>query len=184
MKIPIRRVEVKTFTISAGLLSKIEDHLFQCQLPKRIIVGMVKNTAMNGTWKTNPFNFHHFNVTKLEVSVDGRSIHNNPFQTDFTKGQCLKSYMSLFQATGALGRDRSMGINYDEYKDGGYVLWGLDLTADQGSEEGHLHPIKTGNLRIYLQFSGILEKAINVIVFGEFDNQIEINALREVTMDY
>jgi len=41
MKIPIRRVEVRTFTVSTGLRSKIEDHLFQGQLPKRLIIGMV-----------------------------------------------------------------------------------------------------------------------------------------------
>ena len=35
-KLPIRRVEVKTFTIGTGLRSKTEDHLFQEQLPKRL----------------------------------------------------------------------------------------------------------------------------------------------------
>ena len=92
--------------------------------------------------------------------------------------------MTLYQATGEIGQDRSMGINYDNYTDGGFVLWGFDLTADQGSEQGHLHPIKTGNLRIDLQFVGGLPEAINIIVLGEFDNQFEINALREVTTDY
>ena len=32
-KFPIRRVEVKTFTISSGTRSKIEDHLLTGQLP-------------------------------------------------------------------------------------------------------------------------------------------------------
>jgi hypothetical protein len=36
-----------------------------------------------------------------------------------------------------------------QYK-AGYTLWGFDLTADQGSKEGQLHPIKTGNMRIEL----------------------------------
>ena len=40
-KLPIRRVEVKTFTIGTGLRSKTEDHLFQGQLPKRLFIGMV-----------------------------------------------------------------------------------------------------------------------------------------------
>ena len=183
MKIPIRRVEVKTFTISGGVRSKIEDHLFQGQLPKRIVLGMVRNDYMNGTKSSNPFDFQPFNLNKLEVSIDGKSIHNKPFEPDFATGECLTSYMSLFQATGALGRDRSMGITYDEYKNG-YTLWALDLTADQGSEECHLHPIKTGNLRFDLQFGANLTEAINVIVFAEFDNQIEINSLREVITDY
>ena len=183
MKMPIRRVEVKTFTIPSGQRSKIEDHLFQGQLPKRIILGMVLNSDMNGDVGTNPFDFRHFNLTKLEVSVDGKSSHNIPFQPNFTTGECLRSYMSLFQATGALGLNRSMGLTLDEYMNG-YTLWGVDLTADQGSEEGQLHPIRTGNLRIETQFATALVHAINVIVYAEYDNQIEINGFREVITDY
>ena len=180
---PIRRVEVKTFTISQNNQSKIEDHLFQGQLPKRIILGMVKNADMNGSIGTNPFDFQHFGLTKLEVSLDGKTQHNNPFNPNFATGQCLRSYMSLFQAMGSLGMNRSMGLTLEDYK-AGYTLWGIDLTADQGSEEGQLHPIKTGNLRIDLQLAAALAYAINVIGYAEFDNQIEINGFREIITDY
>lgn len=183
MKIPIRRAVVKTFTIPEGQRSKIDDHLFLGQLPKRIIIGMVRNADMNGALGTNPFDFKHFNVSKLEVSLDGKTIHNKAFQPDFENGECMRSYMSLYQATGALGQNRSMGITLTEYKNG-YTLWGFDLTADQGCEEGQLHPIKTGNLRIDLQFAQALPTVVNVIVYAEFDNQIEINGLREVIKDY
>ncbi|KAL4236218.1 hypothetical protein ACF0H5_004605 [Mactra antiquata] len=99
MKIPMKQVEVKTFTIPGGQRSKIEDHLFQGQLPTRLILGMVRNGDMN---------------------------------------------MSLYQATDSLGLDRSMGISLNDYRNG-YPLWGVDLTADQGAEEGQLYPIRTGN---------------------------------------
>jgi len=62
-KYPIRRVEVKTFTIAAGLRSKIEDHLFQGQLPKRLFIGIVSNAALNGTHDKNPFKFNHYSVS-------------------------------------------------------------------------------------------------------------------------
>ena len=67
MKIPIRRVEVKTFTIGNGIQSKVEDHLFQGQLPKRVFIAMVTNAAFNGGYDTNPFRFQHFNLSKLDV---------------------------------------------------------------------------------------------------------------------
>ena len=66
-KFPIRRAEVKTFTIGTGLRSKIEDHLFQGQLLNRVFIGMVSNEAFNGSFDTNPFNFTHFDLSKLEV---------------------------------------------------------------------------------------------------------------------
>ena len=37
-KFLIRRAEVKTFTISSGTRSKIEDHLRTGQLPKRVLL--------------------------------------------------------------------------------------------------------------------------------------------------
>ena len=61
-KYPLRRVEVKTFTVARGTQSKIEDHLFQGQLPKRIVVGLVANDAFNGDPAKNPFHFQHAHV--------------------------------------------------------------------------------------------------------------------------
>ena len=89
MKIPIRRVEVKTFTIGNGIQSKVEDHLFQGQLPKRVFIAMVTNV-------TNPLRFQHFNLSILDVSCNGHSIHNRPLEPNFEKGLYLKSYLSLY----------------------------------------------------------------------------------------
>ena len=65
-KFPIRRAEVKTFTIGTGLRSKIEDHLFQGQLSKRVFIGMISNEAFNASFATNPFNFTHFDLRNLK----------------------------------------------------------------------------------------------------------------------
>ena len=89
----------------------------------------------------------------------------------------------MYQAVPAFGLNKSFDIAQEDYN-GGYCMWGYDLTADQGSEEGQLHPVKTGSLRIELQFAQALAAVINVIVFAEFDNQIEINSLREIVTDY
>ena len=69
----------------------------------------------------------------------------------------------MYQAVSAFGLNKSFDIAKEEYN-GGYCMWGYDLTADQGSEEGQLHPIKTGSLRIELQFAQALAAVINVIL--------------------
>lgn len=73
-KYPIRRVDVKTFTIPTGTQSKICDHLFQGQMPKRIILR---------TANKNPFNVKNAIVKKLEVSIDGETTRTRPFEPDF-----------------------------------------------------------------------------------------------------
>ena len=100
VKYPLRRVKVKTFTIASGTQSKIEDHLFQGQMPKRIVVGLVYNAAFNGDPTRNPFNFQNAGVKKLEVSINGETVMSRPFEPDFANNMYLRSYLSMYQGLG------------------------------------------------------------------------------------
>ena len=42
---------------------------------------------------------------------------------------------------------------------------GYDLTPDQAADQSHLHPIKTGNLRLELQFATLLAKTYSVFMY-------------------
>jgi hypothetical protein len=85
MKIRIRRGVVKRFTI--------KNHLFLGQLAKRIILGMVRNVDINEVPTSNPFDFRHFSLSKLECSIDGKTMHNKAFTPNFTDGELVRSYM-------------------------------------------------------------------------------------------
>ena len=54
-KYPLTRVEVKSFTLHSGINSETLDNVILGQLPKRIIIGCVTNSAVNGLRKRNPF---------------------------------------------------------------------------------------------------------------------------------
>jgi hypothetical protein len=142
-KYPTRRVEVKTLTIAAELGSKIEHHLFQGQLPKRLIIGIVSNADFNGAHDQNPFQFKHYRVFSIEVSRDGKTLCTGPFEPNFYLKNYLRSYLSLYKATGELETNTSQSISYEDYT-GGYILYSFDFTPDQGSDGGNFHPIKSG----------------------------------------
>ena len=91
--------------------------------------------------------------------------------------------MSLYQALSSQNKVQNCNISLQDYKNG-YCFWGFDLTPDQGAEQNHLHPLKTRNPRLELQFARPFDYTLNVIVYAEFDNIIEIKGLREVTEDY
>ena len=182
-KYPLRRVEVKTFTIAGGTQSKIEDHLFKGQMPKRIVIGLVNNAGFNGSPTRNPFNFQHAGVKKLEVSINGETVMSRPFEPDFENNKYLRSYLSLYQGLGKLGYDWAPDITVGEYKNG-YTLWCIDFTKDQEAQLDRFHLIQTGNLRIELQFAANLPNTLNCVVYAEFDNLLEINKQREVSIDY
>ena len=63
-KYPIKRVICKTFTIPTGYLDVSHEKLFTGQLPTRLIIGCVDNTAFNGDVSKNPFNFDIDKISK------------------------------------------------------------------------------------------------------------------------
>lgn len=44
--------------------------------------------------------------------------------------------------------------------------------------------MKEGNLRLEMNFAEALPRTINVIVYAEFDNVIEIDKVRNISYDY
>ncbi|XP_062596769.1 uncharacterized protein F54H12.2-like [Saccostrea cucullata] len=173
-KYPLRRVEVKTFTIPTGTQSKITDHLFQGQMPKRLILGFVENAAFNGDKTKNPFHFQNVGIKKLDVSINGETMSTRCFEPHFNEDLYLRSYLSLYQALEKLGEDWAPDITLEEYKSG-YTLWGWDFTKDQEVQSDKFHIIETGNLRVEVQFTNNTVNTINCVVYAEFDNLLEIN---------
>ncbi|XP_056003251.1 uncharacterized protein LOC130049508 [Ostrea edulis] len=182
-KYPLRRVEVKTFTIPSGTQSKITDHLFQGQMPKLIVLGFVDNAAFNGDNTRNPFHFQNERVKKLEISINGEMMETRPLEPNFTDDQYLRSYLSLYKGLGKLGQDWAPDITLEEYKNG-YTLWCVDFTKDQEAQTDKFHLIQTGNLRVEVQFAANVARTLNCVVYAVFDNLLEINKQREVSIDY
>ena len=65
----------------------------------------------------------------------------------------------------------------------GYGLMAFDLTPDFDYED-HYPLVKFGNLKIELEFDSRVPNAIEILVFAQFDNMIEINHNREIIFDY
>ena len=73
-KYPITQGEFKTHTVSSGTRSHAEENLYSGQIPKCIVIGFVKNSGINGTYQTNPFQFENFDMDHIALSVGGTSV--------------------------------------------------------------------------------------------------------------
>ncbi|XP_078693744.1 uncharacterized protein F54H12.2-like [Branchiostoma floridae x Branchiostoma belcheri] len=183
-KYPLRRIQVKPFTISQGNHSVSNDNLFLGQVPKRVVIALVDNAAFQGSYGTNPYNFQHFNLNHISLCVDGREVPHKALTPNFEQGQYIRSYMNLFGPTGKLGQDCGNLIARDDF-DKGYTIYCYDLSPDLcGLGGDHFNVIKQGNLRLELHFAQALERTVVAIVFAEFDNLLEINRQRNVSFDY
>lgn len=182
-KYPITRVEIKTVTIPADIQSKSIDNLFLGQMPKRCIIGMVEGKAFNGTFNRNPFNFSHFNYNYLALYIDSVQLPSKPLTPDFAKGLYTRSYYTLFEGSGIYFNDTGNSISHEEYPDG-YCLAAFDLTPDLSCNDAHWNIIRSGTLRAEIRFSEPLKATVNLIVFAEFDNIVEVDKNRNIILDY
>ena len=84
MQFTLYHVDVQGRTINQGLISERFENIIKGPLPKRIVLGMVESQAYNGALDKNPFNFQHFYLKELSVSIDGEQIPYQPFNFDYT----------------------------------------------------------------------------------------------------
>lgn len=181
-KLPITRVELKTFTLGTGLTNKTIE-LGSGSVPKRLILGLVSNKGFNGDYKLNGLKFHHYKINFLALYIDSQQVPSQPLTPDFTKGEFLESYYTLFTGTGIHFGDTGCAISRQDYAQG-TTLWAFDttptLTASQSGWDLH----KQGTIRIDLRFAEALPEAVNLIVLSEYDSLIQIDKQRNVIVDY
>ena len=97
--------------------------------------GLVDNRAFNGDRLRNPFNFAHCNLSEIGLYLDGQQQHAvRPIQPNFTDGQYIRAYNSVFSGTGKLNADKGLYIDRSDYYRG-YALYAFDLTADLGEDD-------------------------------------------------
>ena len=180
---PVRRGVVTTFTVGTGSQSFVQENVTQGQLPRRLFVAMVTNAAYNGDAASNPFRFQHFGLNYLTASALGKTYPSAPYKPDYGGRRYLACYTDLQRTLGSVNTNRGNGISYKDYLDGGHVVYGFDFTPDM-SEGPHRDPPKSGSLRLEGHFDNALTAAINVIVYAEYDNLIQIDRARNVVADF
>lgn len=182
-KYPIKRTDVKTVSITAGLRDKSIDNLYLGPTPNRIIIGFVDNRALNGDYKYNPFNFQNFGLNYLSLYIDAQQIPSRALTPDFDNNEYMECYYTLFSGTGIHFKDEGNHISRTDYPKG-YCLYAFDLTSDMSANEGYWHLQRHGTVRLEVRFKEALDFAINCVIFSEFSNLIEIDRHRHVITDF
>lgn len=178
---PLTRTMMRVFSAPAGSFSFQEDNLFVDKLPNRLVIGFVRSEAFNGSYGFNPFRFEHAALTFLALYHQGRQIPSKGLRPDFEGLQYTRSYMTLFTGTNAAWDDFSSGVSLSDYADG-YTLFCFDLTPSLAHAMEASELTKPGPLRLEAQFRRGLPYPFNVVVYAEFDAQIEITKSREVML--
>lgn len=150
---PIRRVECKSFIIPAGNPSLQKDNVFSGLVPRSFVFGLVESAAFNGGFKKNPFNFQHFNMSSLGITVNGEAIPFKPIQLSFgANSRFIEAFCTQFSGTGKMYYNTGNGISREEFAKG-YTVYAFDLTPDMCGSSPHFNLVQKGNLSVDIQFS-------------------------------
>lgn len=179
-KYPIRKVNMKYFTKSAGLTDISELEICKGVLPRRIIFGFVNATAFAGDLHLNPLNFQHFNVRNITMRINGVAKPWDKLEFDFTNKNFLHGYLSLQQATEKLFTDNPLAIKpfgKEASFENGHSLFGFNLAQNCGeclSLQTH------GKIAVEIKLAQALDHPIVLIVFLEYDDILEVNSFKNV----
>lgn len=170
---PIVRAIQKEFTVTAGGKTFVENNLHSGQLPTKIIMGFVRNDAHVGNYKRNPFNFHHFDASKVSLFLNSQVVDGRSLSFDFDNDQYIDGFWSIARAANHRFYNEGAVIERTDYK-GGYTLWAYDLTPSQCDEQFN-DPKKRGSLTVEFEFAEDIPTALTLCVYLQFDSEILIN---------
>lgn len=185
-KYPINRVEIRHITVAAQSNDAVIDNLIIGQMPRRMFVCFVKNSAFTGSLAEDPYEFKPNNVTYIAAFINGTQYPTNAYTPDFTKGLFTRPYLDLFRVTDQNVTDSNFKLTKNSYKTNKCIFpfnFSPDLSngCDSG---GHVSPIQSGSLRLYIKFAGPLDHALDVLFYCQYDNLIEVDSDNIVQTDY
>jgi hypothetical protein len=184
---PIRRCEVRTATIDAGVTSKFLENSLNGQMPRRIFFALSTNGAYTGSLSKNPYYFYHNHLKSIACYINGEQYpYARAYTPNFFNGQVLREYLSLIKVANQFNNDVRTCIEYDDFKKG-YTFYGFDLSQDNSDgyySSGYVNMPRDGVLRFALEFATATTETLNAIIYCEFDNQINILENRSAVTDY
>ncbi len=183
IKYPIRRVQIKVVHIPQGRRDTPNNPIFNGQIPRRLVCGLVSSDGYHGTFQTSPFNFRHYNASQISVTAGGTSIPQTPLQMNFNTNNIVQPFVHLYHTLGYDGPDKSPWVSMDEFKFG-HCIYSFDLTPSC-ADENQWELLKEGATCVHIQFRvDVPDGGIKLIVLAEFDNLVTLDRYRNCFQDY
>ena len=175
-RITMPTVRMKTLSIPAGSQRCEFDNLYMGPLPHKILLAMVLDEHMTGTYMSNPFNFQHFSLNHLAIRVNGEQIPRVAYQPNFAAdgADYNREYLGTLSALD-LDSDceRTLCITPQQWA-AGYTFFAFKLFPNQSQSQ------PTGSLRLELRFANQTQHIVNIILLAESAGAIEIDKYKNI----
>ena len=91
---PFVGTEMKAYQLNTGHYEFNFEDIFQGAVPTQVVCGFVDSTAYNGSYDSNPFLFHHYDINTIALHLDDESIPSKPLKTNFSEGNIMEAYQT------------------------------------------------------------------------------------------
>ena len=182
MLYPVHRVKMMYYSCGANVVELSNLNLLTMEgnlLPHRIIVVMVREDAVHGNYNRDPFNYQHFNLAEFSLKVGSEQVPLLKLKCnmDDDSNDILRPLFSVLLAKHSLFSNKELGINPSNYRNGNvFLAWDLSqMPPGQSFEMTKEKPVS-----LILKLRRANNFVINVIVYSEYDSEIEMLNNRKV----
>ena len=177
------RGDLRTYSLQNDNRKLEIDNPFNGKVPNRVVVALVKQTAFNGAITENPFTFGKFNLSSVKLTIAGEEYPYAPLALKHDSGNDdLAGYHRFLQASGCFTRGHGNMVDFEDWGHGKKAnLYVFDTTANASLDSPILNPQRKGELRVVLDFGANPGSNLTVLVYGEFENLLEIAGNGTVT---
>ena len=155
------------------------DDVWNGKRPSKVYVTFVKQSAVNGSYLDNPFNFEHFDLSEIVLYVNGEPTPVRPMKLDFGDNKNLVTPLcNRYQSSERWLKDESLVIDREKFAEG-YAIYAFDLVpTDLG--DGYINLVHQGNVGVYARFSKPTTATISAIAYCECPGLLLVDNTREV----
>ena len=167
--------ELRKFNLAKDTSSYYIEDAYNGRIPSKIVMGFVSGESMSGSLVKNPYNFKHYDIAYINVSLSGMPTPSGPLSIDFAEGKYIHCYSQLYGEKANFSSEAR--ITREEYKEG-YSLFTIDL-APQNYDD--FYPVmRDGCVRIELRFKSPLPESAVMITKVTYPGLFQIDYARNI----
>ena len=176
-KYPTVRSEIRVFSQPTNQLEFNEGNLFQERVPDRLIVGLLYTKSYHGDMAYPPFSFQKFGLMQIEQLVRGEVYPASSFELNHNNThKDPEGYFRFLMASKAWRKGEASMVELDMWGGTGCCTLFMFDNVPNGAADGTLmNPRQDGDVRIRFKLGAAVNHVLNVLLYAEFENVLEID---------
>ena len=181
---PVRRVKIVTYQKGPTVedFSQTDILPIEEQLPHHIFIVLVHHEAVQESYIRDPFNYQPFGVKKVGLKIAGQEKPYPFVECNLNPANNTNMTMPLWgllQSCQAFCGEHKLGIGPDNFLKRN-CIFGWDLTTTQLPYGMCYETVGKFTIDLIMLISDMLAHVVSIIIYTEYDAEIELYASRKV----